>query len=405
MARKKKDKKRATGIQAKNGYLYISSDEYKIVEGKRVRKQTWITTGLKDTEENVKLAIEQRRKLIELKNKQAVLVDRNIDMEKYTEMFLEKSERTLADTTYSTYLQRSKHIRDHFSGIRVKDITTDMINTFFDGLLTKENPLAERTVRDIRQLLGKIMRKAVDDGIIAYSPVEKATINKDLLRTTAKEKQVDDKFFSYEEAQRFLDGVENNRWYEFFYFVLFFGLRREEALGLKWGAIDFNRKEMIINHTVTKGTKVNRVNAVKRDSSYRVFPLGDDQIAILEHLKKEEDRNRRLFGREYKENDYIFKNPDGSLYYPDSASNAFRKALRRMPDLPQHVTLHGLRSSCVSILVHENMDIKSIQNWAGHKDYETTLKHYAKVKDKEQKKEVANSMSRVIRAKTYKQDL
>ena len=110
MARKKKDKRRATGIQAKNGYLYISSDEYKIVDGKRVRRQTWITTGLKDTEENVKLAIEQRRNLIELKKKTPSLVDRNIETEEYTKLFLEKAERTLADTTYATYLTRSKHI-------------------------------------------------------------------------------------------------------------------------------------------------------------------------------------------------------------------------------------------------------------------------------------------------------
>lgn len=402
MARKKKDKRRATGIQAKNGYLYISTDEYKIVDGKRVRRQTWISTGLRDTEENVRQAVEMRKVVIAMKKKHPMTTDRNIVMEKYMELFLQNSERTLADTTYATYLTRSKHICDHFTGIRVRDITTDMINDFLDRLLTKENPLSERTVKDIRQLLGKVMKKAVEDGIMAVNPVEKSTINKDLLRNTAKEKQVDDKFFSYEEAQRFLDGVEDSRWYEFFYFVLFFGLRREEALGLKWGAIDFNRREMVINHTVTKGTKVNRVNAVKRESSYRVFPLGDDQIEILNHLKREEDSNRKLFGSAYNENDYIFKNPDGSLYYPDSPTYAFKKALRRIPDLPQHVTLHGLRSSCVSILVHENMDIKSIQNWAGHKDYETTLKHYAKVKDKEQKKEVADSMNRVIRLKKYK---
>ena len=401
MARKKKDKRRATGIQAKNGYLYISSDEYKIVDGKRVRRQTWITTGLKDTEENVKLAIEQRRNLIELKKKTPSLVDRNIETEEYTKLFLEKAERTLADTTYATYLTRSKHICDHFRGIKIRDITAGMINDFYDWLLTKENPLGERTVKDTRQLLRKIMKNAVEDGIRADNPVEKSTINKDLLRNTAKKKRVEDKFFSYEEAQRFLDGVEDSRWYEFFYFVLFFGLRREEALGLKWGAVDFGRKILIINHTVTKGTKVNRVNAVKRDSSYRIFPLGEDQIEILKHLKQEEERNRQIFGSAYQENDYIFKNPDGSLYYPDSPTYAFRKALRKMPDLPQHVTLHGLRSSCISILVHENMDIKSIQNWAGHKDYETTLKHYAKVKDKEQKKEVADSMNRVIRKKDY----
>lgn len=70
--------------------------------------------------------------------------------------------------------------------------------------------------------------------------------------------------------------------------------------------------------------------------------------------------------------------------------------------LPQSITLHGLRSSCVSILVHQGMDVKSIQKWVGHADINTTLKIYAKVKDKEAKREVSKTMDALIRLKKDK---
>ena len=67
--------------------------------------------------------------------------------------------------------------------------------------------------------------------------------------------------------------------------------------------------------------------------------------------------------------------------------------LKDHPELPQDITLHGLRVSCVSLLIHLGMDIKSIQKWVGHKDINTTLKIYARVKAKEAKEQVAATMS------------
>ena len=55
----------------------------------------------------------------------------------------------------------------------------------------------------------------------------------------------------------------------------------------------------------------------------------------------------------------------------------------------------------LSILVHENFDVKGIQKWVGHKDINTTLKIYAKVKEKEAKEEILHGMTSIIRPKSY----
>ena len=72
-----------------------------------------------------------------------------------------------------------------------------------------------------------------------------------------------------------------------------------------------------------------------------------------------------------------------------------------MPELPQGITFHGLRISCVSILVKRGKSIKEIQKWVGHADDITTLKIYARVKEKEAKKEILKEMDELIPLKKY----
>ena len=47
------------------------------------------------------------------------------------------------------------------------------------------------------------------------------------------------------------------------------------------------------------------------------------------------------------------------------------------------------------------MDVKSIQKWVGHADIDTTLRIYAKVKDKESKIEISDRMKGIIPLKDY----
>ena len=398
MARPKKDGKRATGIQGKKGYLYIVTSKPVIKDGTKRIEKKWIATGLTDTPENIKKASDARDRLL---NKHASrTVDRNVTLADYSDYILSKKKREVSDTTYSAYLYRADKLKDYFGGIKVKDINESMVESFLDSLFEK-NHIQPRTVKDIKVFFGSIMEQAVRDGIIVFNPVTKVMINKNLAVQYAKDKNTDEEFFSYEEAQYFLGKVKDHELYELFYLTLFFGLRREEILGLRWSAIDLGNKTMSINHTVTKGTTINRANTTKTAASAREYPLTDEQVEMFVRLRNKEETNRKLFGNAYFDNDYVFKHADGSFYYPDYPTKAFRKIIKKIQELPQGITFHGLRSSCVSILVRQNMDVKSIQKWVGHTDIDTTLRIYAKVKDKEAKREISDAMNGIIPLKIY----
>ncbi|MBP5607640.1 MAG: site-specific integrase [Lachnospiraceae bacterium] len=399
MARPKKDGRRATGIQGKSGFLYIITHKHIIKDGVKKTEKIWIATGLKDNAENIKKASEMRAKLQNHK-RDVVMTDRNVSFADYTDAFLKKKKREVSETTYSSYFFRAKRIKDYFGAVKVRDINELMVENFLDDLF-ETHKVQPRTVKDTKVFLGSIMELAVREGIIPYNPVKEVVINKNLADKYSKEKNSDEEFFSFEEAQLFLDRIKDNELYELFYLTLFFGLRREEILGLRWSAIDYNNKTMVINHTVTRGLSVKRANTTKTASSVRQYPLTDEQLEMFNRLKSKEDTNRKLFGNCYNDNDYIFKHADGSLYYPDLPTKTFARLIKSIPELPQDITFHGLRSSCVSILVHQGMDVKSIQKWVGHADIDTTLRIYAKVKDKEAKREISDTMCGIIPLKDY----
>lgn len=393
MARPKKDGRRATGIQGKNGYLYIVTSKLVMTDGVKKSKKTWIGTGLKDKPENVEKAKTMRYRILGLRV--TTDVDRNVTISDYIDYVLDKKKREVSDTTYASYYYKSNRIKDHFGEIKVKDISEIMVEDFLDDLFEVHH-LQKRSVKDIKMIFGSIMDLAVKEGLIYYNPVKEVKINKNLAVKYTKVKNKEEEFLSNEEAQYFLDRIIDHQLYELYYLTIYFGLRREEILGLRWSAIDFEKKEMLINHTVTKGLTVNRLNTTKTAASERFYPLTDGQIEMLNNLRAKEEANRLLFGDDYFESDYIFKHMDGTLYYPDYPSKMFKKLLKKMPELPQNVTFHGLRKSCVSMLVHRTDD-KNAQNWIGHADASTTMQIYARVKDKDAKYEISSIMNELIR--------
>ena len=212
---------------------------------------------------------------------------------------LVKKERGIAETTIAQYENCSKRINKYLGDMNMSDITRKDVEDFLDNLAC--NGLEERTIRDSRNFLKMILKEACMDGIIKANPAENVKINKKLIKATNK-KNEDDKFFSYSEACHFLDIVQNHPMYNIFYFSLFFGLRREEVLGLRWKAINFEKKTMIINHILVKADKVYMLDRVKTQSSIRSYPLTDDQIEILKAVKREEEKNRAFFGNTYEDN-------------------------------------------------------------------------------------------------------
>ena len=156
----------------------------------------------------------------------------------------------------------------------------------------------------------------------------------------------------------------------------YYGLRRSEILGLKWSAVDFEKKTLSIKHTVVRVKTVNAEDETKTVAGKRVLNLFGTAESCLRQIEKEQLRNKEFFQSDYQNYDgYVFTWEDGRTYNPDYISKLFKKAMKAF-GRPE-ITLHNLRHSCASILINKGWDIKKLQYWLGHTDAQTTLNIYS----------------------------
>lgn len=398
---KKKYLKIEKGIYRNRGLLYIFTCEtIKDKNGNSKYEKKWNPTGLVYTPENLEKAKKIRQELLDaIQERKRNPIEKDVKLEKYVDSYLAIRKKKIKDDTYSREMYESRFITNYFKDFLIADIHTEDVEDFYDWLLrqnvkkgNRTTPISKRYAEDIRKLFKSIMKKAKKEGVITDNPSIDIQFDQALLNKKKKTIPDEETFFDYEEAMVFLKIISDHPLRVFYEFVLYFGLRKEEALGLCWSAISFERKTFKIVRTVTRGTYIDRNGDAKTDASIREYPLNDRQIDQLRGIKNQESQNRKLFGNQYKENDFVFKNEDGSPFDPGHPYKKFKKIIKDHPELPQGITLHGLRASCVSILEHAGWSLKMIQDWVGHADAETTQKIYAKVKSKKAKKETAAKM-------------
>lgn len=161
----------------------------------------------------------------------------------------------------------------------------------------------------------------------------------------------------------------------------FYGLRRSEACGLKWSAIDFTRKTITISHTVAQVKVDGKIVLMGKDrtktkSSHRTLPLVGPFEELLLALRDKQEANRRICGNCYCQEylDYVYVNEIGELMKPNYLSQAFPAFLEKHG--LRHIRFHDLRHSCASLLYANGVALKDIQEWLGHSDIATTSNIY-----------------------------
>lgn len=316
----------------------------------------------------------------------------------YCQEWLKRKKLEVEITTYEGYAYKIQHIIDYFSacGLTLGEIEPQHIKDFYGYLLTKEKScqaqravkgLSNRSIKDISVLLRSILEEACDLEYIRHNPAAR-------IKTPKKpETKMKRSYIGVDELATFLNAIKGHRLETAFIFALFFGLRREEVLGLKWSAIRDGK--LYIENTVAKMKTTVEKDRTKTYSSHRSYFITPEINSMLNSIKANQERYKRLYGKEYHDSEYIFTWENGKPYSPDYLTKSFKKVVRRNDSLDDSLRLHDLRASCISILIHNGNDFKDVQTYVGHKDGQTTMNIYARSNENQQEK-VVKSMTDII---------
>ena len=373
-------------LQKKKGLYYAVLNLY---DDYGKRKPKWIPTGYtikgnkKKAEEKLeqfKIEYEQKSK-IQLRDPNIYDKYKNILFCDYMLEWLEKQKGKVEQTTYIGYEQVIKgRLYKYFKAKKIKlvDLKPKHIQDFFDLLFSEG--LSGNTIKHYRANISKALKSAVITEIIDSNPATK------LEPIKVKEYTAD--YYTQDELLNLMEIIKTTPIELPVIIAGVYGLRREEVIGIKWNAIDFNDKTLTIRHTVGRG-KINGVTQFifkdrsKSDSGYRTLPLFDFIADLLKEYKNKYEENKKFFGNTYVNdyNEYICLMENGELMKPGFLSQKFSEILDK--NNLRHIRLHDLRHSCGTLLVRNSVPLKDIQIWLGHSNFQTTLRYaHADVENK-----------------------
>ncbi len=372
-------------IQTKNGKYYAVIN---LINNNGKRKQKWISTGL-EIKGNKKKAEQFLRDKIKEFELQKNIVSVDMLFTDYIVLWLDTIKISVDEITYKGYKWMcDAHILPYFTSKKIKlcDISRnhiqDYINYKFEnGRLDNKGGLSPKTLKEHKLIINSVLKEAVKNDLISKNPCEFVKLPSIQHREPT--------FYTKQQVSELLTAIENEELYPLIYLTIIFGLRRSEVLGLKWDSVDFDRKFITIKHTVVNYRGTVEKDTTKNKTSRRTYPMNDYVEKMLLDIKRKENENRCLFGKEYINNDYIFKWNNGKPFSPDYITAKFSKLLKEN-NLP-HIRFHDLRHTCASLLIDNNYQLKDIQEWLGHADIQTTANIYGHI-DIERKKNISNSM-------------
>lgn len=180
------------------------------------------------------------------------------------------------------------------------------------------------------------------------------------------------------QARKIVMAIDAHPLRPYFSLVMFQGMRRGEALGLRWSDVDLERGIATIQQTITPDF-ANRGRAqigdTKTSAGTRRVRLSPETIEALKTHRKSWAARKLARGEAWGDADLITCTDMGEPITPNYADAMYRQ-LRRMAGLPENVRLHDLRHTHASFLIQSGENPKVISERLGHKRVSTTLDIY-----------------------------
>jgi integrase len=253
----------------------------------------------------------------------------------------------------------NKHLIPFFGKMRICEITPDDIQLYFNEIMHLSKSVSVQS----RAILSGIFDKAARNKIIKENPMwyKYKSSKREGEKVVLQDKDLID-------IIKDLDKLSVTRDYIYACFLCFTGLRREEILGLRWGDLDFEGHEILVQNAVKFPNGMNNpVIDTPKDHSVGVVKLPNMLARRIEKYQGMADEYILPYNEEHKD-------------FPMTRT-MFTKMWKRikMTVNLKGATSHSFRASYASMIVaHCNADPKTLQKLLRHKTPDLAMRVYAK---------------------------
>lgn len=328
------------------------------------------------------------------------------------EWLLSKADTVSGNSLQDYEIAARRHIKPAIGGMKLQDLTPSQVRQQYAAW--KDAGMSARMVHRCHIVLGQALAFAVHEELVFRNVA--ADVKKPSIQKTEM------KVWNPDETRRFLHAAMHrpvltrisakpdatskpvqtrpDDLLPLWYLLTLEGLRRGEALGLRWKDVNWDRGTIHVVQTViadksNKGTAIVQ-SRTKTKTGSRTVRLTPDTLDVLKTHRKEQTA-RRLASPEWVDNDLIVCTSKGTPVSPANVSRSFER-LVALAGVPR-IRVHDLRHTSATLLLRAGTAAKVVSERLGHASIGITLDTYSHVLP-DMQDTAADAMSTIVNLKT-----
>ena len=386
----------AASVQSKKGRLYAVMQVKKDGTTKPVWRALGLSEGANKTKVNkaFREVVAQYEQEFWEEQERGGRPPADIPVYDYLVSYLKRVEPELQKNTIVSYRSMtSGKIRRYFQRrpqLTVGNLKPQDIQDFYQSLFA--DGVVANTVIHYHALLRRAFQQAFKEERIDANPFDRVG--------RPKKNKFHGENYTQEELLTLLHLARGDVIYPAILLAGAMGLRRSEALGVRWSRIDWEKRTVLLDTKIVEyrengKKKVEPVEEMKNKSSRRTLPLPDPVVEMLQVQKEHREVYRKMFQGSYNAQylDYVCVNQLGELLRPSYVTDHFRELLEKYG--LRHIRFHDLRHTFASLLINQDVPLINVSNFLGHSDLSTTANIYAHL-DKASKQASAAVISNIL---------
>ncbi len=185
--------------------------------------------------------------------------------------------------------------------------------------------LSPRSVRYVHTIAHRAFKDAVKWGRLARNPADAA----DPPRASSSDRP-ESVTWTAEQLRTFLAGTQTDRHGTAYLVLATTGLRRGEALGLRWRDLDLDHGRAAIRQTVIAVHHTPTLGTPKTAKGRRTVSLDKGTVTALREHRKHQAVERLQMGAGWTDSDLVCCRVDGTMLHPERFSRSFGDAVQRL---------------------------------------------------------------------------
>lgn len=343
------------------------------------RKRTTQVSGRTKTEAQKKLN-DLKRRVAEGKPARDARGTFGSFVQTWIDTSLEVSDRKQSTKSLYAGLARTHIVGSGLGNTAMSAVRPTTVERFVADM--RKKGLSDSTVRQIYTVARAVAESAVRDGRLAVNPFGQVKRPK----VTRKEASSLEPYL----LELLLAEAAGSRYHPLFVFLARTGMRRGEALALRWSDVDLPRQRAHVRGTLARENGALVITEPKTAASRRVVPLSRALATeVLPGVKRRTAAERLRAGSKWQNSGHVFVTELGAPVDPRNALRAIESIAAKVewPDysdgpeprmvvgLPD-VGLHTLRHTAATTMLGAGVEMYKVSRILGHTSISITVDTY-----------------------------